>query len=132
MTYYTKYNQSVGIHINYRYYFLPKNRWQLFSQIEVGYSQYSSGDVSVTFYSNEIGGGPLLGFRKSIGSNKIWFFDFVLGLNIVRRDYYKVYVDWDIMCETTDHEGHNHIPIELPSDETLLKPRVIIEFGFKF
>jgi len=133
LTYYhTVTYQRSGVHLNYRYYFLHKNKAQLFAQLEFGYTNFSYGDISVRSYAKEIGGGPLLGYRKSIGSNGKWFVDFALGFDVIRRDYYKITVDWDIRCETTNHEGHNHVLPDIPEDKTMIKPRGVIEFGFKF
>ena len=131
-TYYATTYRRSSVHINYRYYFLLKSRLQFFGQLEFGFTKYKHGDVSKYYYAKELGGGPLFGLRKSIGSTDKWFVDLAVGFNIINRDYYKVNVDWDLRCETTDHEGHDHILPELPVDKTMLKPRVVLEFGFKF
>ncbi len=132
MAYYMGFNRRIGINLNYRYYFFLRTRVQFFAQIEAGYANYSYGNTSKQYQSKEIGGGPLFGLRKSIGSTHKWFVDLAIGFNFISRDYTKVDVDWNLICEGNVDCIENHYTIEMPEDRNFYKPRIMLEFGFKF
>lgn len=130
-TYYHNSTSIIGIYVNYRYFYLIKNKYSLFTQLETGIAMYIDGDSSREFYANDIGGGVLLGLRKTIGVEKRWSFDFGVGLDYVKRDYYRVKEDMYLICEGDPDCIENHIPPPLPDDEWKIIPRLVLEFVVK-
>lgn len=132
ISYYPTTYQRSGIHINYRYYFVTNDKLKLFGQAEFGYSNYTYGDIAIRYFSREFGVGPLVGIRRSIGSPNKWFVDFAIGFNFIARNYTMVKADWSVICDGIEDCIENHNPIKIPENKTLFKPRIILEFGYKF
>lgn len=128
---YTKVTARFNLFVNYRYYYLVKNRFSLFTQLETGISRYEDGDAAREFYANDIGGGVLLGLRKTIGSEKKWSFDFGVGFDYLKRDYYRVREDIQSICEGDPDCIENFTPTPVPNDEWVLIPRFIVEVVVK-
>lgn len=132
MTYYTTTHEMTGLRLNYRYYFANIKKYSFYGQAEGVYTHLNYGDISRKYLAEDYGGGILIGLRRLFGEGKTWFLDLGIGVNGLQRHYISVKTNWDILCETTDHTGHTHIPPRLKDDEFIFVPRLLFEIGFKF
>jgi|FLOH01.1.fsa_nt_gi hypothetical protein len=115
----------------YRRYFDPKpsNRITLFGHVEAGYYdfyEYYQDSFDHYTISNNISMGYLIGGRRYFGTSKQWFSDFALGINLGYR-MYDGDGQWDY-----DGDFNQWYYREYPPERFVIRPRVIVEFGFRF